>query len=190
MEKGIQVHQSLVINLPAQEVFAFWRRLADFPRFMRDVRSVEELDATRFRWTIDGPGGKPVTWDAEIVDEQPGRVLAWRTIGHSDIRHGGRVEFSEATGGRGTVVTIQMSYESPVGAIGPLLAGILGDDPETQIKSDLRRFKQLVETGEIPTIEGQSSGREEKEEGEALATRDRKPTTRKRRREKREEAAP
>jgi uncharacterized membrane protein len=164
MENGVEVRQLFLVNLPKDEVYASWRRIGDFPKFMKSVRSVEEIDAKHSRWTIEGPGGRRVTWEAEIVDEEPGRVLAWRTVGDADVRHGGRVEFFEATGNRGTVVAARMSYESPVGNLAPALAKLFGEDPETQVREDLRRFKQLIETGEIPTVVGQSTGRDAKEE--------------------------
>ena len=161
MENGVQVRQLFLVNLPKDRVFASWRRLEDFPKFMKCVEQVEEIDEKRSHWTVCGPAGRKYDWEAEIVDEEPGRVLAWRTIGESDIRHGGRVEFFDATGGRGTVVALQMSYESPVGGeIGAKLVRLFGQDPESQAREDLRRFKQLVETGEIPTIEGQPAGRD------------------------------
>jgi uncharacterized membrane protein len=159
MENGIQVRQSFTLNLPVDEVFASWRRFRDFPRFMAHVESVEELDDMRSRWAVRAPGGKTMRWDAEIVEEDPGRVLAWRTVGDADVRHGGRVEFRQATGGRGTVISVRMAYEAPAKGLGAMLVKLLGEDPETQIREDLRRFKQLAEAGEIPTIQGQPSGR-------------------------------
>lgn len=161
MNKGIQVRQSFTINAPAEQLYGFWRRFSNFPRFMKHVISVEEIDGNRSHWVVKAPAGRTVEWDAEVVEEAPGRVIAWRTVGDADIRHGGRVEFTPATGGRGTVVAVRMSYESPAGAAGALLAKLFGEEPEMQIRDDLRRFKCLVETGEIPTTEGQPSGREE-----------------------------
>ena len=148
MERGIEIRRSFVVNLPARETFAFWRRVSNFPKFMRHLESVEELDSRRSRWTVAGSAGRDAAWDAEIVDEEPGRAVSWRTVG-AEIRHGGRVEFYEATAGRGTVVSVRIRYESPAGAIRPALAKVFADDPETQIQADLRRFQRLAETGEI-----------------------------------------
>jgi uncharacterized membrane protein len=175
MENGVQVRQSFTLNLPLDEVFAFWRRLRDFPQFMRHVESVEELDETRSRWVVRGPAGQKATWNAEIVEEDPGRVLAWRTVGDPDVRHGGRVEFRPATGGRGTVVSVRMAYEPPAGAAGRAVIALLGEDPETRIREDLRRFKQLAEAGEVPTTHGQPSGRADEDE---IALRQPKPSKR------------
>ena len=99
MDKGIQIRQSFVVKLSRDKAYAFWRRFEDFPKFMKHVESVEPLDAKRSRWIVEGPAGRSVTWESEIVEEDPGRTLAWRTIGGSEIRHGGRVELYDATAG-------------------------------------------------------------------------------------------
>jgi uncharacterized membrane protein len=151
MDEEIQVRQSFVVNLPRKEAYAFWRSVGDYPKFMKHVGSVEELDAKRSRWVVDGPAGRSVTWESEIVEEDPGRVLAWRTTGRSDVRHGGRVELYEATAGRGTVVCVRLSYEAPARRGHAALSRVFRDDPETQIRGDLRRFKQVAEGGEAST---------------------------------------
>jgi uncharacterized membrane protein len=161
MANGIEVRQSFTISASPDALFSFWRRFSDFPRFMKHVESVTELDAKRSHWVVRGPAGRTVEWDAEIVEEIPGKSIHWRTIGEPDIRHGGQVEFHPATGGRGTVAEIHLSYEAPAGGAGAALAKLFGEEPEIQVREDLRRFKRLVETGEIPTTEGQTSGRDE-----------------------------
>ncbi len=163
MANGIEVRQSLTLLAPPQVLYDFWRRLSQFPLFMRHIESVEELDERRSHWVVRGPGDRRVEWDAEIVEDIPGRLLRWRTIGEPDVRHGGSVEFRPASGGRGTVAEVHLAYEPPGGGAGAALAKMLGDDPRQQIREDLRRFKQLVETGEIATIVGQSSARDEDE---------------------------
>ena len=160
MANGIEVRQSFTVNAPPDVLFAFWRRFSDFPRFMRHVESVRELDEKRSHWVVRAPAGRTVEWDAEIVEEVPGKSLHWRTLGEPDIRHGGQVEFRPATAGRGTVVDIHLSYEAPAGGAGATLAKLFGEEPEIQVREDLRRFKRLIETGEIPTTDGQSSGRD------------------------------
>jgi uncharacterized membrane protein len=161
MANGIEVRQSFTLNVPADAAFAFWRRFSDFPRFMKHVESVTELDGKRSHWVVRAPAGRTVEWDAEIVEEVPGQSLHWRTLGEPDIRHGGQVEFRPATGGRGTVAEIHLSYEAPGGGAGAALARLFGEEPEIQVREDLRRFKRLIETGEIPTTDGQPSGRDE-----------------------------
>jgi len=138
MNKGIQVRQSFTMNATAEELFAFWRHFSNFPRFMKHVLSVEDIDGNRSHWVVKAPAGRTVEWDAEIVEEVPGRLIAWRTVGDADIRHGGRVEFMPATGGRGTVVSVRMSYESPAGPAGALLAKLFGEEPEMQIRDERR----------------------------------------------------
>jgi uncharacterized membrane protein len=164
MANGIEVHQSFTLTVPAETLYNFWRRLSDFPRFMKNVESVTELDDKRSHWVVRGPGCRRIEWDSEIVDEVPGRLLRWRTVGDADVRHGGTVEFRPATGNRGTVAAVHLAYEPPGGGPGAAIAKLLGDDPEAQIREDLRRFKSLVETGEIPTTEGQASGRKDETE--------------------------
>jgi uncharacterized membrane protein len=161
MANGIEVRESFTINAPPDVLFAFWRRFSDFPRFMRHVESVEEIDNRRSHWIVRGPAGRMIEFDAEIVEEVPGERLHWRTIGEPDVRHGGQVEFYPATGGRGTVATIHLAYEAPAGEAAATLAKLFGEEPEIQVREDLRRFKRLIETGEIPTTEGQPSGRDE-----------------------------
>jgi uncharacterized membrane protein len=158
---GIEVHQCFTLTPPPDVLFRFWRGFSEFPRFMRHVRKVEELDDRRSHWVVDGPGGRTYEWNSEIVEEIPDRLIRWRTVGDADVRHGGRVEFRPATGGRGTVAEVRLSFEPPGGDAGASLAKLLGDDPEAGIREDLRRFKRLVETGEIPTTVGQSSGRDD-----------------------------
>ncbi len=162
MANGIEVRESFTINAPPDVLFQFWRRFSEFPRFMRHVESVEELDDRTSHWVVRAPAGRTIEWDAEIVEEVPGERLHWRTIGDADVRHGGQVEFRPATGGRGTVASIHLSYEAPAGEAGATLAKLFGEEPEIQVREDLRRFKRLIETGEIPTTAGQSSGRDER----------------------------
>jgi uncharacterized membrane protein len=167
MANGIEVRQSLTLLAPPQVLYDFWRRLSEFPRFMRHVESVEELDERRSHWIVRGPGNRRIEWDAEIVEDIPGRLIRWRTVGDPDVRHGGRVEFRPASGGRGTVAEVHLAYEPPGGGAGAAYAKMLGDDPKQQIREDLRRFKMLVETGEISTIVGQTSARDEDDREDA-----------------------
>ena len=160
MANGIEVRQCFTLNATPGELYAFWRRFSKFPLFMRHVVSVTEAGPNRSHWVVNGPAGRAVEWDAEIVEEIPDRLIRWRTIGDPDVRHGGRVEFRPATGGRGTVADVHLAFEAPGGSAGANLVGLFGEKPELQIREDLRRFKRLVETGELPTTVGQSSGRD------------------------------
>lgn len=149
METEIQIRQSFVVGLSRKETYAFWRRVEGFPRFMRHLESVEPIDARRSRWVIDGPAGRPMTWETEIVEDAPGTSLAWKTVGRSDVRHDGRVDLDDATGNRGTVVSVRLTYRSPAHHGRSTLARVFRDDPETQIRGDLRRFQRLVESAAL-----------------------------------------
>ena len=159
MADPVEVNESFTILKSPDELFSFWRRLENLPSFMKHVDSVETLDSTRSHWRVRAPGGTHVEWDAEIVEEEPGRLIAWRSLPGSEIENGGSVRFRPATGNRGTVVEVTLFYAPPGGKAGAGLAKILGEEPQMQVREDLRRFKQLNETGEIPTTEGQPSGR-------------------------------
>jgi uncharacterized membrane protein len=155
----IQVERSLTINRSPDECYRFWRDFENFPRFMQHLESVVALSDTRSHWIATGPAGTRVEWDAEIVADEPGRLLAWSSSEGADIDHAGIVRFEEAPGGRGTIVHVEMRYSPPGGTAGALIAKLFGEEPEQQIADDLRHFKQLLETGEIPTTVGQPSGR-------------------------------
>jgi uncharacterized membrane protein len=159
-QHGIRVDKSITVDKPRDEVFAFWRNLENLPRFMQHVHSVTTVDDKRSHWIVRGPSCKIVEWDAEIINEQPNELIAWRSIPGSDVDCAGSVLFKQAPGGRGAEVLLELQYLPPGGAIGAAIAKLMGENPANQIKEDLRRFKQLMETGEISTIEGQPHGKE------------------------------
>jgi uncharacterized membrane protein len=156
-EHGVHVEQLVTVMKPADELYRFWRNFENLPRFMSHLESVQVLDDRRSRWTAKGPAGSNVTWDAEIINEEDGRLIAWRSLQGADVDNAGSVRFIESEGGRGTQVRVVLDYIPPAGGVGAWVARMFGEDPSTQIKDDLRRFKQLMEAGEIPTTEGQSS---------------------------------
>jgi len=160
-QQGIRVDKSITINKPREEVFAFWRNLENLPRFMQHVHSVSAIDNKRSHWIVRGTSGKIVEWDAEINNEQPNELIGWRSISGSDIDSAGSVHFKQAPFGRGTEVHLELQYIPPGGAVGAALSRLLGENPANQIEADLRRLKQLLETGEIATTEGQPHGKEE-----------------------------
>ena len=149
METEIQIRQSFVVNRSRKETYAFWRRVEEFPRFMRHLESVEPVDAKRSRWVVGGPAGRTMTWETEIVEEEPGNTVAWRTVGRSDVRHDGRVELDDATGNRGTVVSVRLTYRAAAHNGRSAFSKVFRHDPETQIRGDLRRFQRLVQCGEL-----------------------------------------
>jgi uncharacterized membrane protein len=127
---------------------------------MRHLESVATLPGrARSRWVARGPAGRRVVWEAELTEEQPARMLAWRTLPGSDVEHEGRVEFQPARGGGETVVRVTLAYRASAGKMGALVARLLGAEPAQQVAGELRRLEQLLEAGEIATTEGQPSGR-------------------------------
>jgi uncharacterized membrane protein len=159
-QHGIRVDTAVTIQKPREELFSFWRDLENLPRFMRHLHSVTRIDDTRSHWIAQGPGGKMLEWDAEIINEEQNERIGWRSLPGSDLDTAGSVHFKVAPGGRGTEVHIELQYIPPAGALGAAYARLLGLDPADQIKDDLRRLKQILETGETATIEGQPHGKE------------------------------
>jgi uncharacterized membrane protein len=149
--RGIHVEETFIVNKPAEELYAFWRNFENLPKFMSHVESVTRLDpeGKRTRWVAKGPAGVPIKWDAEIINEEPNRLIAWRSLGGTDVDNAGSVRFIDACE-RGTVVNVVMDYIPPAGRIGALVAKLFGRDAEQLIRKDLRQFKQLVESGELP----------------------------------------
>jgi uncharacterized membrane protein len=155
----MEVVKTLTINRSPDELYRFWRSFENLPTVMRHLESVTVQDDKRSHWVVKGPGGKRLEWDAEIVNDKPGQLIAWQSCKGSDVDHWGVVRFVPAPGGRGTHVTVELEYEPIGGAFGVTVAKLFGEEPGQQIAEDLRRFKQLMEVGEVPTTEGQPRGR-------------------------------
>ncbi|HEV3486644.1 MAG TPA: SRPBCC family protein [Vicinamibacterales bacterium] len=151
---GVNVEESVTINLPIETLYRFWRNLENLPRFMHHLESVERITDTLSRWKAKGPGGTTIEWNAEIINEVPNQVIGWRSIEGSDVVSAGSVNFDDAGHGRGTRVRVRLQYSPPGGKVGAAIAKLMGRDPATEIREDLRRFKQLVETGEVASNEG------------------------------------
>jgi uncharacterized membrane protein len=152
-ERAIQIARSFTINRSANELFAYWRNFSNLPTFMRHLESVEVIDDKHSRWTAKAPAGQTISWQAEIISEEPDRLIAWKSVEGSSINHRGSVRFVE-TSERGTEVRVVLDYLPPLGRLGAAIAKLFGEEPGIQIKEDLRRFKQLMETGEIATNKG------------------------------------
>jgi uncharacterized membrane protein len=153
-----RVDHAIVINRPVHDVYEAWRGFAAFPTFMKHLERVTVLDDRRSHWVAKGPLGYEVEWDAEIVNQEEDRVIAWRSLPDACIDHAGSARFRIAPGGRGTEVCVTLEYHAPAGIVGRTLAKLFGEEPEGQIREDLRRFKSIVETGEVASVEGQSHG--------------------------------
>jgi uncharacterized membrane protein len=155
--KAIKVERSITINKPAQDVYEFWHDFSNLPRVLDHLESVDDLGGGRSRWVANGPAGTRIEWDSEIVNDIPGQLIAWKTVGKPDVAHAGSVHFTPVAGG--TEVRFVMDYEPPAGRLMSVAAKIIGESPDQKIRSDLKRLKMLFETGEVATTAGQSSGR-------------------------------
>jgi uncharacterized membrane protein len=149
--KAVKVEHSVTIAKPRAELFAFWRNFENLPRFMDHLVAVRVDSPMRSHWEAKAPAGQTVEWDAEIVNEVPDSIIAWKSVGNPDVANAGAVNFSDAPGGRGTVVRVTIDYEPPAGKVGAALAHLFTEEPDRQVREDLRRFKQLMETGDLVT---------------------------------------
>jgi uncharacterized membrane protein len=144
------VGRAVTINRPRAELFAYFRDFTNLAHFMENVERIEVIDAKRSHWVVKAPGGRTVEWDALITDEVEGEYLAWASQPGADVANSGRIDFRDA-GARGTVVTATLLYDQPYGVVGKLIAKLFQREPAIQARRDLRRFKQLMETGEVAT---------------------------------------
>lgn len=157
----IPVTVTLVIDRPQEELYRYWRELGNLPRFMKHVERVDVKDERRSHWVAKGPAGSTVEWESDITEDRSNEFIAWRSVTGSAVDHAGSVRFDPAPGGRGTVVTVDLQYRPPLGTVGAAVAAWFGEDPTQTVKMDLRRFKQVMETGEVITTDGQPAGRPE-----------------------------
>lgn len=148
-EPGILTKRSITVNRPVEEVYRFWRDFENLPRFMRHLESVTVLDEKRSRWVAKAPAGRTVEWDAVITRELENELLSWRATEDADVHNEGSVRFQAAPGGRGTQVRVALRYEPPGGVLGSKLAMLWREEPGQQVQDDLRRFKQIMEVGEV-----------------------------------------
>jgi len=148
--QGIRIDSSITVNKPRFEVYEFWRTLENLPSFMQHLERVRETDKFISHWEAKAPMGRTVEWDAEIITDDPGELLAWRSLPGADVDNAGSVHFRDAAGNRGTEVHVELQYVPPGGTVGAWLARALGQNPKQQIHQDLRRFKMMIETGEVP----------------------------------------
>jgi uncharacterized membrane protein len=157
--EAIKVHETVTINRPAAELYALWRNFSNLPRIMRHLESVEETDDRRSHWKATAPAGAKVDWDAEIVEDRPNELIAWRSLPDTQVPNAGSVRFIATPGDRGTEVHVELRYDPPAGKLGKTIAVMLGEEPSQQIAGDLRRFKQVMETGEVARSEASIQGK-------------------------------
>jgi len=149
---------AVTVNRPVEVVYPHWRDLTNLPTFMIHLVSVEDAGGGRSRWTAAAPAGRPVTWEAEVIDDKPNERIAWRSVAGSAVPNTGEVLFTPAAGGRGTELRVELDYEVPGGRLGRVMAKVVGEAPEQQLRDDLRRFKQVIETGQVVRSEGSPEG--------------------------------
>ena len=155
--RGLRVERTMTIMRSPEELYRAWRDLARLPELMEHLESVTPLDPRRSQWIARGPGGVSVEWEAEMVADEPDRLIAWRSVPGSDVDNAGSVRFTPAPGGRGTEVKVLLSYAPPAGRIGGAVATVFGRGADRQVREDLRRFKQRMEAREV-AIAGTTSG--------------------------------
>jgi uncharacterized membrane protein len=158
------VARAVTIDRRPEELYAFWRDVSNLALVMSDVEQIDVIDDTRSHWVVKAPGGKTVEWDSVIVEDVPGRRIAWRSAEGAEVDNRGWVEFRDGPTGRGTEVHALIQYDAPAGLLGRLIAKAFQHEPNTQARRELRRFKQLMETGEITSSEGPRGGKHHKDQ--------------------------
>jgi len=156
--RDVHVEKSILINKDAAELYSYWRQFENLPAIMRHLESVTTFDDQKSHWVAIGPAGKKFEWDAEIYNEKPDELIAWRSMPGADIVNAGSVHFEPVGFGRGTRVKVVLNYNIAGGKLTALFAKPFGAEPGQLIEDDLRRFKQLMETGELSTVQGQPTG--------------------------------
>ena len=147
--RAIKIERFVTINVPPEELYAFWRNFENLPRFMRHLESVSVVDDRHSNWVAKLPGGKTIAWTAEIVNDIPNVLIAWKTVGSPDVAHAGSVHFRKAPHERGTELQVVFDYEPPGAHLISQIANLFGHAPEALVRDDLDRFKTLMETGEL-----------------------------------------
>ncbi len=156
--RGIHVTHSFSIDRSPEDLYAYWRQLENLPSILSYLESVTVIDDRKSHWVAKGPMGMSWEWDAEIINDERPRVIAWRSLGNADVDNAGSVQFTDAPQGRGTEVKVTIDYIPTGGRFGQIIAKVLGRDPSAEVREGLRDFKRFMETGEKPTTEGQPHG--------------------------------
>jgi uncharacterized membrane protein len=157
--KPVRIRQALQVMKPRHEVYSYWRDLTNLPKFMKHLRSIEVREGGRSHWRAEVTPGAVLEWDAVISEDRPGELISWRSVEGSAVDTAGEVRFADLSGGRGTGLLVELSYRPPAGTLGTAVARLFRGVTEQEVREDLRRFKNVIETGEIPRIAGQPSGR-------------------------------
>jgi uncharacterized membrane protein len=153
-----QAHGSVTVNRGVEDTYRFWHDFQNLPRFMYHLQSVRMTGNRRSHWTAKAPAGRSVDWDVEVVEDRPDEFIKWRSVDSSPVPNSGCVRFVPAAGGHGTEVRVDLEFAVPGGRLGTAVAKIFGEHPQQQVSDDLRRFKQMIETGEIARSDGSPDG--------------------------------
>lgn len=156
--RGIHVEEAITIDKSQEELYRFWRDFTNLPKFMDHLKSVIVTGDMTSTWTVKGPAGRTIQWNAMIINEKENELIAWRSLADADIPNAGSVRFKPAPAGRGTEVHVTIQYYPPGGVLGEAFAKLYGEEPSMQVADDLKRLKRYLETGEIVTTSGQSHG--------------------------------
>ena len=143
---GVQVQRSIHVNAPTEKAYEFVRDLENLPRFLEHVKNVSKTDEKRSHWVVKAPAGTQVEWDAEIINDLPGELIAWRSVNNPDIDSAGSIRFQRAVRQPGTMIRVSMQYLPPAGILGATVAKLFGEEPEQQLKDDLGRLKMALES--------------------------------------------
>jgi uncharacterized membrane protein len=154
----LDLKAAITVKYPPEDVYRYWHNFENLANFMTHLEAVESTGNGRSRWIATGPAGSNVSWEAEVVEDRPNELIAWRSVNGAQVYTRGVVRFAPAPGGRGTEVIVEMEYQPPAGALGAAVAKLFGEEPQQQVKDDLRRFKQVLETGEVVRSEGSPDG--------------------------------
>lgn len=156
-DQGPRIVRAVTIRRPAGELYAFWRDIENLERVIKDPVSITAISANESHWKVTAPIGT-VEWDSLIINDEPGKLIAWRSREGGEVPNAGTVRFEPAPGDEGTEVTVALEYDPPGGVLGKFAAKLTGEDAGLQVSITLKRFKALMETGEIPTTDGQPVG--------------------------------
>ena len=157
--RAVKIEHVVTVKLSPAESYAFWRNPTNLLRVVEFVESVDMVNERTAHWRVRGPIGTSIEWDAEIINDIPGELFAWKSVRDAEIPNAGSLHFRPAPNGRGTEVRIVLEYEPPAGHLGAWIAKLVKENPDAQLRDALRRFKQIAETGEVLSVEGQTSGR-------------------------------
>jgi uncharacterized membrane protein len=146
---GVKIDRSVTVNAPPERVYAFWRNFENLPRIMSHLERVKVISETRSRWVVKAPVGMKVEWEAEIINEKPNELIAWRSTDNALVDHAGSVNFERAADGNGTVVRVSLQYDPPGGQFGHAVASLFNEDAGAQIENDLQEFKRAFEEGRL-----------------------------------------